>query len=360
MKSIFIYTFLAILLMGFLTSRGINISYDSTTYLVAGDLFCQGKFREALDHIFPHDAPFYSLALASAQYLTGGAMDKEDRKAKKRFQVRKILWASYISVLGFTMTVMGMFLLGWHLGGSFAAHIAASLTLIFSPLVKIFTWAWSETLFLPISVFCLLALFLYTQRRSVIWLVLSAVLAALAFFTRFIGVSLILSGCLILVLSIRKPERLIGIIPWTLIASYPGLLYMEIHRKTAPSPHGFLHQAIEFLKVCSRDVSSIGMFILLLGLVLGVFRRRDKRTVRLWWGPALYVVIYSAMLLTVCSSIFVDPLDSHDSRLVVPIYPFLLLYIAVILSRFYRRPELESIGSQREENHGEHQVTDNR
>jgi hypothetical protein len=59
MKSILIYILLAILLMWFLTAGGMNLSYDSTHYLVAGDLFSHGKFKQALDKIFPHHAPFY-------------------------------------------------------------------------------------------------------------------------------------------------------------------------------------------------------------------------------------------------------------------------------------------------------------
>ena len=350
MKSVFIYISLAILLMGFLTARGVNVSFDSAGYLVGGELFRHGEFGAALDHLLPDHAPFYSLVLASAQFLTGGVLDEEDRKAKTEFRVRKIPWASYVSVFGFALTVMGMFFFGWHLGGSFAAHIAAALTLIFSPLVRIFTWAWSETLFLPISVFCLLALLLYTERRKVSWLILSAVLAGLGFFTRFIGISLVLSGCLILFLNARKLRQLVGAIPWVLIACSPGLLYLGVERMTAPAANGFPYQASEFLKVCSRDLAPIGMFVLLLGLVLEVFRRRDNRTVFLWWGVALYVLVYSGMLLAICSSVLIDPLDSHDSRLLVPIYPFLLLFIALTLSRLYGRRVPQPPVSRQDEN----------
>ena len=350
MKSVFVYISLAILLMGLLTTQGVRVSFDSASYLVAGELFRLGEFGAALDHVLPDHAPFYSMALASAQLLTGGVLDEEDRKAKTEFRVRKIHWARVTSVFGFTLTVTGMFFFGWHLGGSFGAHIASGLTLIFYPLVRIFTWAWSETLFVPISLFCLLTLFLYTKRRKVGWLILSALLAGLGFFTRFIGSSLVLSGCLILFLDARKPRQLVEAIPWAAIACSPGLLYLGLERLAAPAANGFLYQASEFLEVCSRDLTPIGIFLLLLGLALEVFGRRDGRTVLLWWGVVLYVVVYSGILLAICSSVLVDPLDSHNSRLLVPIYPFLLLFIALTLSGLYRPGLPQSAAGRRDEN----------
>lgn len=339
MKSILIYILLAILLMWFLTAGGMNLSYDSTHYLVAGDLFSHGKFKQALDKIFPHHAPFYSLVLASTQLLTGGAIEGKDRRPVKKFIVRNVPWARLVVIFGFTLTVMGMFLLGWHSGGSVTAHLSAGLTLIFSPLVNIFTWVWSETLFLPISIFCLLALFLYTKKRSIFWLLFSAVLAGLAFFTRFIGISLILTGSLVVLFVIENPKQLVRIIPWNLIACSPVLLYLRIHRVTGPAPHGFFYQLLEFLKISLRDFGPIAVLVMVLGLILEVLRWKDGEKVRIWWGVVLYVLMYSGILLIVCSSIWIDPLDSHFSRLNMPIYPFLLLFVSVALTGLYKTPE---------------------
>ena len=51
---------------------------------------------------------------------------------------------------------------------------------------------------------------------------------------------------------------------------------------------------------------------------------------------ALYVLIYSVILVAVSSATPIDPLDSHGSRLVVPIYPFLILIISSTLTGLYR------------------------
>lgn len=337
MKAVLIYVLLAISLMTILTNGGMNLSSDSKTYLTAGNLLRYGKFERAVDKVLPDHAPLYALALGSAQFLTGGALDVKDWGASWReLVVQRVPWARWVSVLGFALTVAGMFFLGWRIDGSLTAHLSAILILIFPPVVKIFTWAWSETLFLPISIFCLLAILLYSEKRSVSWLLLSAILCALGFFTRFIGVSLVFSGFLIVLLITRSWSRLINIVPWALIASSPLWLYAGLDRSITPGQHGFFYQMLEFLKVCCRDLGPIGIVILVWGLFFEGLRWKAAAEIRRWWCTAVYVLVYSVILVAVSSATSIDPLDGHGSRLVVPIYPFLILIISSILTGPYR------------------------
>ena len=67
MKAVLIYVLLAISLMTILTNGGMNLSSDSKTYLVAGNLLRCGKFERAVDKVLPDHAPLYALTLGSAQ-----------------------------------------------------------------------------------------------------------------------------------------------------------------------------------------------------------------------------------------------------------------------------------------------------
>lgn len=346
MKFILFYILLAISLMTVLTDGGMNLSSDSKTYLVAGNLLRHGKLERATQKVFPDHAPFYPLVLGLAQSVTGGTLNVREWGASWReLVVQRVPWARWVSILGFALTVAGMFLLGWHMDGSFGAHLSAILVLLFPPLVRVFTWVWSETLFLPISVFCLLALFLYTSKRNALWLIFSAVLAGLTFFTRFLGISMILTGAVIVLLTTPNRKQLIYVVPWMVIACFPLLLYLSIDRAMPATQHGFFHQIYEFLKVCFRDLGSIGVTILLLALLFEIIRWRTAGKVRMWWVPALYVFVYGAILVVMSSIISFDPLDSHGSRLVVPIYPFLLLLISSTLAELYRTKNEQLTGS---------------
>jgi 4-amino-4-deoxy-L-arabinose transferase-like glycosyltransferase len=325
---------------------GMNLSSDSKTYLVAGNLLRHGMLERATQKVFPDHAPFYPLVLGLAQSVSGGALNVREWGVSWREPVvQRVPWARWVSILSFALTVAGIFLLGRHLDGSFGPHLSAILALIFPPLVRVFTWAWSETLFLPISIFCLLALFQYNRKRNNFWLLFSALLAGLTFFTRFMGISMVLSGAVIILLTTQNRKQLIKVVLWSLIACFPLLIYLTIERAMPAAQHGFFHQISEFLKVCFRDLGSIGVTVLLLALLFEIIRWRVAGKVRMWWGPALYVFVYSAILVVVSSVTSIDPLDSHGSRLVVPIYPFLLLLVSSTLAELYRTKKEQLTGA---------------
>jgi hypothetical protein len=345
MKFILIYILLAISLMTVLTDGGMNLSSDSKTYLVAGNLLRHGKLERAIQKVFPDHTPLYPLVLGLAQSVTGGTLNvREWGESWRELVVQRVPWARWVSILGFALTIAGMFLLGWHMDGRFGAHLSAILVLIFPPLVRVFTWAWSETLFLPISVFCLLTLFLYISKPNALWLIFSAVLAGLTFFTRFMGISMVLTGAVIVLLTTPKKKQLIYIVPWMVMASFPLLLYLSIDRAMPAAQHGFFHQIYEFLKVCFYDLGSIGIIILLLALLFEIIHWRTTRKVRMWWGLLLYIFVYSTILVVTSSITSFDPLDSHGSRLIVPIYPFLLLLISSTLAELYRTKKEQLTG----------------
>ncbi len=322
-------------MMTALNWSGINLSYDSKHYLIGSELFSQRGWNEGMAFILPHHAPFYSMVLAAGQTLYTDKLDTEGFLPMPRYIIRDIPWAEAVSILGFVGLVVTMFFFGWHLGGTLVAHFSAILTLFFLPGVKVFTWAWSETVYLPISILCLLMLLLYNKRGGLFYFFASAILAGLAFFTRFLGISLILAGFFVILFSQLHLRTYLWSLLWAGIAFLPALLYLGIDRVTGPATHGFFYQTLEFVKSIYRDFAIVGVLVLVSGLFLKV---------RLWWGAIIYAGLYSMTVIIVASSIWIDPIGGYrdlypHARLLMPIYPIILLYISLVLVQLLKNTE---------------------
>jgi len=347
--AIFFYMVAALLLMSMLTDKHMTITYDAKCYLMSAQLFRTGDYKTALDLVFPHWPPLYPVTLAIGQIITGGFIKTEklapvylDGKIRmfpaifaplKDYLYIDIPWARLVSICGFCSLVAGVFLLGWHTAGSVAGHLSAILTLIFAPLVVMFTYASSEAVYLPLSVFSLLALFLYTQKKSTVWFIVSAFLVALAFATRHVGFILVGTGTLIVGYQNRK--HLLRVFLWVAIACLPLTLWFSgFDRPWVSSASTGIVQAFEFIKVFFKDVGGIGIMLSVLGILLGV---------RLWWGISLYLGFCVLVLIYISWGLWVYHLDT--TRFLIPIYPFLLLFISVSLQKLWeslRRRESET------------------
>lgn len=335
LRGLILYIFLAGLFMLLLTAKGMKISTDSQRYLWTADFFSQGQWQEGLDVVLPYHPPLYPAVLAFVQKIMGKDLAgnigllpiqtpafETERWTRQPFLL-KIGWVRIVSILGFMGSVAGIFFLGWYLGGNVLAHLSAILFLFFHPLFSIFTWAWSETLFLPISIFSLLFIFLYGKTGKWFYLISSAVLVALGFLTRFSGISLILAGGIGIILFAKwNPLK---IIIWGLIVALPLFGYMTLERDIQTPPYGFFHYVWDFLKVLYYDLAPVGVIL----LIYSFFIHKN-----MWWGVGLYALIYSFTLLIVKSTVAIDGIGT---RLLCPIYPIILLYISLVLVRLFKK-----------------------
>jgi len=325
MKFIFIYIFLAVIAISLITSNKMGVSFDSKRYIVVAEHFKEGNWELAFETLFPHHPPFYPLVIAGIGLLK--IRNKEAphlidfaRRTREPTVVDsdRVSACRVVSALGFATLVGGVFLLGWHMGNKVAAHLASLLVLTSLPFYKVFFWCWSEVVYVPLSVLFLLCLFLYAKNQNVIYWLSTAFLAGLGFLTRFMGTSLIATG-LVVVLFTSKNIKKVAI--WGLIAFLPMLLYSTIHRTTAPAEVSVFHQCWQFLSVVYYDFGGLALILILLALLV--------LKVKFWYGISIYVGIYSLMLIAISSIIWFDPLTT---RLLLPIYPFVLLYISLGLS----------------------------
>jgi len=176
--------FLLILL--FSNNSGIGISPDSIVYLsVARNMMANGSFvdynlQPLVD--FPVLFPFF---LGLSSFIT---------------QLDPVTLAPYLNGIVFALCLF----LTAHLID--LSDIRTSLykyilmfCLVLSPaLIAIYTMLWSETLFIVLTLFFIIAVHKYQRERSLAWLLCSAVIAGLAAVTRYAGITVIATGMMLL------------------------------------------------------------------------------------------------------------------------------------------------------------------
>ncbi len=352
-----LYGVLGLLIMYVMTSDGMGVSVDSERYLIAADHLKEMQISEALRTAFPHFPLFYPLTVA----LVGLPGSNEGVGA-----------ARMVSILCFVVSLMAVFLLGQKIQGKPTAHLSTVSVLIFAPLIYTFSYCWSETLYIALSLFFLLTLILFLnapQGKETKYLVGSAVFAGLGFLTRYIGFSLIGTGFLVIFFSYKRgrtSKRLKQILLFGLVSASPMLIHLLVDflcfgtlaRKSAPSPFSLSQQLGRFFVIIYRDFLSFdlsfekytflfshinpgnklsspffwfGLVILLCLLFLSVFFIRlilssesFRRWLKLLMGCAIYVALYGLLLIGITSSMQVDPIGT---RFTTPLYPVFVLLV---------------------------------
>ncbi len=171
------------------TPHGIHLSNDTFSYLGAASNLAAGRgwtypFGDvgAPVTLFP---PLYPLVLAVPNRL--GA----DVLSWTRWQ-NAVLLGVFVAAVGTAVR--------WATDRSVAPTAAAMLLATFGvPTLLVYSFAWSETVYLPLQVLSLFFLARHLASGGRRDLLVASVLASLVLVTRYAGVSLILAECLLLV-----------------------------------------------------------------------------------------------------------------------------------------------------------------
>lgn len=349
------YGILALVVIWVMTSGGMGVSYDSERYLISAGHLKHLETEQAFRMVSPAFPIFYPLAISMMQWLGFG-----DGTGAARI----------ISILAFIVSVAAVFRLGWLMQGRTTAHLSAISFLILAPLLYVFSYCWSETLYLPLSLLFLLMLMLYDitpPGKSSKYLLASGLLAGLGFVTRYIGISMILTGFLVILFfsrAERNSKKIKEITSFGCAACLPLLFYLvgclvyldRVFRGNAPSKFSFFQQAGLFFLTIYRDFLTfnftfdqsielifdpkiqaglarfllishilIGLCILVGGILL-VKTFFSSRSFRIRFRPQVgmlgYAVIYSFLVVGITSGVAVDRMGT---RFAAPVYPFFLI-----------------------------------
>lgn len=185
---------LAILIVWLATPFGIGINPDSTVYLDAAGSLIEGRGLVVLTGSgefkpLTHYPPLYSAVLAVVTRV--GRLLGE-------VSIETIARVVNSFLLGANVLLVGIALRSYARDSHWLPILGASLTLTAPDIITIHTFALTEALFMFLALGGLIALsrFMDTDRRA--WLIASAALIALALLTRYVGVTLVLTGVLVL------------------------------------------------------------------------------------------------------------------------------------------------------------------
>ncbi|MGB8657446.1 MAG: hypothetical protein WCE90_06625 [Candidatus Zixiibacteriota bacterium] len=341
-----LYLVLATAIIVGLTWTGVKITSDSRLYLMGADFLSQGEMTQAKLILSWRPCPIgYPIILMCIEKLVGGELGlsgivmEGDRSHVSAFVnnpndkfwdlqgpdiIRNIVWARAVSVVGFIMTVAGLFWWGYKIGGMPAAHFSTCSLIVCPPVVHIFTGAWTEVMFVPISLFSLYFIHGYSQDGGRKNLFLSAIFTLAAFAIRHMGIVFVMIG---LWYVLRKDIRMKSwwCLPWLIMVLLPLAWYWQLPTERSWAAAG-LKQAWEFVRVFSREM---GVLIVVL-----IFLWRKIRA-KIWFGLWLVIILQMSVLMALSWYNWVSATDTN--RYLASVYPFILIVLGKILGEVVER-----------------------
>jgi 4-amino-4-deoxy-L-arabinose transferase-like glycosyltransferase len=332
---------------------GIGVGYDSVFYLSAADNFINGFGLSRFDgyqNIIPltHYPPGYPLLLALVSSLA---------------QIPTHIAARWISVILFSINI---FLLGWlvyRFTLSETVSWLVAVTAAVSPLlINVHLMAMTEPLYITLMTLSLFTLHRHIDKNGLVALIFAGIVAALSCITRYVGVTLIVTGC-ILALFWGGPsfwQRVKNTFLFGVIGLTPLLIWYWRNFQVAGtmSNRSMIFHPPSLQKIKS-GISTISQWVLpgvvsgqwrIIGLILlsliflfvGIpwfldawksksSSDKDHSIIRFIGVLGLYLLVYLSMLGF--SLTYFDQSTRLNDRILSPIYIVLILMGLLILSQ---------------------------
>ena len=313
---------------------GVGLTPDSLVYIRIAESFATGNASDSSQH-YP---PLYSFLL----FLPSVVIDDT------------LISARWIQILIFLSTLVSLAIMlkritdqrtGWVLIGIFAIFTAPHLFIIYM-------MALSESLFLLLTLtgFNFHANFISNQKKSI--LIWSAIFFALAFSARYVGIVPIGTAIISLIIFSRQPwkEKLKNAGLFTFLSLSPMVLWMLWGKVTKEpgSPRVFAFHPISIEKLSSGIEEMLGWFLLsstMSWVLLSIFlvsyiflavmcRTGDcsHLTVAIMLRKILFLFVPLYLLFLMISISFFDAHTPLDSRILSPVYFFLMVALILGLS----------------------------
>ena len=333
-----ILAFSGCLTVGFLTFRlGMGISFDSLIYIAVSKSLLSGKGFYYLDGLSTDQPPLYSTFLA---LLNFAGLDPADA-------FRLLNATSYGLIIFFS----GRWL--WKTTQSRAlALLGSGLILVSVPLLRVFSMAWTEPLFIAFLTLFFFQFDKFLREEKLRYLVWSAILVSLACLTRYVGVAAVFAGLITLILRRDAPiiKQLIPLTVFGVISTLPISLWLTrnfilrgyLTGFPTSSPRTLTENLSDLSDVISSwflpsvvtpvvrlSVAAIFVIVLLSCITALIWNDKTGLKYRNFMPTLSFFFTYSILMLYVTTTVAIAPLHN---RYLSPIYVPLLMLLCVAIA----------------------------
>ncbi|NLY18980.1 MAG: glycosyltransferase [Clostridiaceae bacterium] len=229
---------------------------------------------------------------------------------------------------------------------------ALAMIIISVPLIFISGYAWSEMLFIFLSVLSIALILEYIKREKQSWLVAATVISSLCWLTRYIGIVVIGVSAIVLLIWVEPFwEKIKKTFVYMVFSCFPMALWVirnYIFSETftggrLPGIYTFKDNADFSMETFKGWISfsnpmfawiSAALFALFAMLAISMKKnsRKKKKSSPELFAFFLYIVLYCGVLLISASKSGMDPLDD---RLWSPVFPFWIFTLVLAFDRLF-------------------------
>lgn len=320
---------------------GMGVSPDSVFYLEAAKELIQDHALEDFNHLPLVDFPAgYPLLLAFVSWIT------QTDPLVFSIALNALLYACFMFLSGRLTQYL--------FPNKIWLQIAVLGSLVVSPAtIEIYAMLWSETSFLVLLVLFMLVMGkALTHATKEKWWILAAIIAGYAALTRYAGITIIATGCMLLLLQTNWKQGLRKTVLFGLLASIPltiNLIRNKLHTDTftglrKPATTGLLEnlgftfdtiQHWLFLPFSTQAwvTGSIALVLMIAALIL---RRKDA------YGKVLYsfAFIYSAFMIISAST---SKHEQLNSRLLAAILLPIIILVFDLIYQLHLQKRLSTL-----------------
>ncbi len=340
--------FLGVTLVALCTHRyGVGLSPDSANYVSAANSLLAGQGYRYFDGgIYTHWPPLFPTLLAIPG-LAGIAPATAAR------------WVNALAFGGIVFFAGRLFARCTTSGGT--AVLGTLSVLLSVPLLAVSSMAWSEPVFILLAVLFVLYLPRFFRTKRWVTLAVLACLVGLACLERYAGVTLIVTGGLVIATATPKAsilDRLKYSAGFCLLSVTPLVLWFLRNRVLAGQTAGAHHlnwrtlgemgrplvAALDIMATWfspwalpgSAGMAVVGVIVLSAGAVVLVARWRfgecGGRSLVPVWSAAIFVLVYTGFIAFTGAGLSWDPEQRHMS----PVYVFIMLLVFIGMEDAFR------------------------